>query len=153
MDDCLAKLWESSTVEASKSEWKETWANQNQAPWAKRDHLIWEHHGQEDEYVRLSCWGQIPNRWKTLMWKREHLGREDSTYFGFTYAVWALLFVSFIVNIVLCVCTHRSDSVILKINFFVAILAPKCIPGLFLAPTCSFFSCYYVAGFCLLKCH
>lgn len=106
VDDCLAtKLWESSTVEASKSEWNETWANQNHAPQAKRDHLIWEHHGQEDEYVRLSLWGQIPNRWRTLMWKQEHLGREDNTYFCFTYAIWALLFVSFIINVVMCMYT------------------------------------------------
>lgn len=57
-----------------------------------------------------------------------------------------------IINIVIFVYNCKSDWHILKINIFVSVLAPKCIPSLFLVLTnCVFFCCYYIAGFCLLK--
>lgn len=53
-----------------------------------------------------------------------------------------VFFFSFIIAIVFFIRTVRSDWLILKINLFLAILALKCIPGLFLVPpSCSFGSC------------
>lgn len=90
---CPAKLWQSSTTESSKSEWDETWANENPAPRGNRDHLIWEHHGQEDERP-AGLLRSDPKQMEDVsvktraFWKRRQ-------YFCFAQAIWPLLFVCF----------------------------------------------------------
>lgn len=94
-----------------------------------------------------------------LMGKWECLGSKDNTYFSLFHAIQVLLvfccgffFSYFIINIVIFVCKFKSHWDILKISLFVAVLAAKCTPGLFLVLTnWVFFSCYYTAGFCLLN--
>lgn len=135
----------SSTIEASKSETNETWANWNRAPQAKRDHLIWEHpwtrrwmhpaellssdpKQMEDVNVKMRAF----RKWRHQL--LQHVLCNPGPLVCF--------FFSFIIAIVFFIRTVRSDWLILKINLFLAILALKCIPGLFLVPpSCSFGSC------------
>lgn len=131
---CRAKLWQSSTRESSKSEWDKPERMRIRLPEETSPYMgtartrAWT--------VRPGCWGQTPTRWKMLVWKQRAF-RKRRQYFCLAQAIWPLLFVCFCYYKYCAVCTHRPDCVILKINFFMAILVPKCIPSLFLLPTCS----------------
>lgn len=149
----------SSSTEASKSEWNETWANRSRAPQAKRDHLIWEHPWTR-RWMHLplllrSDPKQIEDvnvKMRVFRKQRQHLLQLISCNPGpLGFLLW-FFFSYFIINIVIFVCKFKSHWDILKISLFVAVLAAKCTPGLFLVLTnWVFFSCYYTAGFCLLN--